>query len=42
MRASLVLCDYAAQDVLSGKVHLMGAGWSMTGPCLPPTPLRRL
>ncbi len=32
MRAALVLCDYAAQDVPGGKVHLMGAGWSVTGP----------
>jgi Family of unknown function (DUF6941) len=36
MRAALVLCDYAAQDVPGGKVHLMGAGWSVTGPM--PTP----
>jgi len=32
MRAALVLCDYAAQDLAGGKVHLMGAGWSVTGP----------
>ncbi len=32
MRATLVLCDYAAQDIPGGKVHLMGAGWSVTGP----------
>lgn len=36
MRAALVLCDYAAQDGSGGKVHLMGAGWSVTGPG--PTP----
>jgi hypothetical protein len=36
MRASLILCDYAAQDLLTGKVHLMGAGWSMTGPAPAP------
>jgi hypothetical protein len=36
MRAALVLCDYAAQDIQGGKVHLMGAGWSVTGPM--PTP----
>lgn len=36
MRAALVLCDYAAQDIAGGKVHLMGAGWSVTGPV--PTP----
>jgi hypothetical protein len=32
MRAALVLCDYAAQDISGGKVHLMGAGWSVIGP----------
>jgi hypothetical protein len=32
MRAALILCDYAAQDTAGGKVHLMGAGWSVTGP----------
>jgi hypothetical protein len=32
VRASLILADYAAQDAPGGKVHLMGAGWSMTGP----------
>lgn len=32
MRASLILADYAAQDAAGGKVHLMGAGWSVTGP----------
>ena len=32
MRAALVLCDYAAQDLVGGKVHLMGAGWSVIGP----------
>ncbi len=36
MRASLILCDYAAQDAAGGKAHLMGAGWSVTGPL--PTP----
>jgi Family of unknown function (DUF6941) len=36
MRASLILCDYAAQDMAGGKAHLMGAGWSLTGPL--PTP----
>jgi hypothetical protein len=36
MRAALVLCDYATQDLAGGKVHLMGAGWSVTGPM--PTP----
>ena len=32
MRAALVLCDYAAQDITAGKIHMMGAGWSVTGP----------
>lgn len=32
MRASVILCDYATQDTGGGKVHLMGAGWSVTGP----------
>ena len=32
MRASLILCDYAVQDAPTGKVHLMGAGWSVTQP----------
>ncbi len=32
MRASLILCDYASQDVPGGKVHLIGAGWSVTAP----------
>jgi len=36
MRGSLVLCDYASQDQLAGKVNLMGAGWSMIGPQIGP------
>jgi hypothetical protein len=32
MRATLVLCDYAAQDIPGGKAHLIGAGWSVIGP----------
>jgi hypothetical protein len=32
MRASLLLCDYAAQDQPGGKVHMIGAGWSVVGP----------
>jgi hypothetical protein len=32
MRATLILCDYAAQDAPTGKVHMMGAGWSVTAP----------
>jgi hypothetical protein len=31
MRASLILCDYASQDLAAGKVHMIGAGWSVTG-----------
>jgi hypothetical protein len=32
MRATLMLADFAETDVASGKVHIIGAGWSMTGP----------
>jgi len=32
MRASLVLCDSAVQDLGGGKVHMLGAGWSVIGP----------
>ncbi len=32
MRAALVLCDFAEVDVASGKVHMIGAGWTSTGP----------
>jgi hypothetical protein len=32
MRAHLVLCDFAEQDQASGKVHILGAGWSVVGP----------
>jgi len=32
MRASLILCDSAAQDLAAGKVHMLGAGWSIIGP----------
>jgi hypothetical protein len=32
MRAILVLCDFAEQDQPGGKVHILGAGWSVTGP----------
>jgi hypothetical protein len=27
----LILCDAAQADPLTGKVHMLGAGWSMTG-----------
>lgn len=32
MRASIVLCDFAEQEQPGGKVHMLGAGWSLTGP----------
>src|SRR6266849_1547235 len=32
MRASLILCDFAETDLVAGKVHMLGAGWSVTGP----------
>ena len=32
MRATLVLCDYASQDIPGGKVNIIGAGWSVTTP----------
>ena len=32
MRASLILCDFAETDPAGGKVHMLGAGWSLTGP----------
>jgi hypothetical protein len=32
MRAAIVLGDFAETDTGSGKVHIIGAGWSMTGP----------
>jgi hypothetical protein len=31
MRASIVLADFAETDP-GGKVHILGAGWSVTGP----------
>lgn len=31
MHGYIVLCDFAEQD-LSGKIHMIGGGWSMTGP----------
>lgn len=36
MRASIVLCDFAEQDQVGGKVHMLGAGWSLTGPVSSP------
>jgi hypothetical protein len=32
MRATIILCDFAEQDQPAGKVHILGAGWSVTGP----------
>lgn len=32
MRATIILCDFAEQDQPGGKVHILGAGWSVTGP----------
>jgi hypothetical protein len=32
VRASLILCDFAESDPVAGKVHMLGAGWSVTGP----------
>ena len=32
MRASLILCDFAEPELVGGKVHMLGAGWSVTGP----------
>ncbi|MFB4277645.1 hypothetical protein ACBJ59_20305 [Nonomuraea sp. MTCD27] len=33
----LVLADSATTDKSSGKVHMLGAGWSVTGPAIPPS-----
>lgn len=35
MQATLVLCDFAEIDS-TGKVHILGAGWSVTGPAPAP------
>ena len=32
MRAAIVLADFAETDSGTGKVHIIGAGWSVTGP----------
>jgi hypothetical protein len=32
MRAAIILADFAETDTGSGKVHMLGAGWSLTGP----------
>lgn len=35
MRAIVLLADAASADQSSGKVHLLGAGWTITGSPLP-------
>jgi len=35
VRAIVLLADAAAADQTSGKVHLLGAGWTITGSPLP-------
>ncbi|GAA3123525.1 DUF6941 family protein [Streptosporangium carneum] len=35
MRGFLVLCDSATVDQATGKVSMLGAGWSLTGPQVP-------
>ncbi|MGW3344515.1 DUF6941 family protein [Nonomuraea rubra] len=37
MEGFLVLADSATTDKASGKVHMLGAGWSLTGPTIPPS-----
>jgi hypothetical protein len=37
MEGFLVLADSATTDRTTGKVHLLGAGWSLTGPTVPPS-----
>jgi hypothetical protein len=32
MQAVIVLGDFAERDSTTGKVHILGAGWSVTGP----------
>lgn len=36
MRAQILLCDSAQLDQGTGKMHILGAGWSVTGPQIPP------
>lgn len=35
MQAFLLLCDSAQPDSVTGKIHMLGAGWSVTGPAIP-------
>ncbi len=32
----LILCDAAQTDVSTGKIHMLGAGWTMVGTPTPP------
>ncbi|HUZ37675.1 MAG TPA: hypothetical protein VMV17_15245 [Streptosporangiaceae bacterium] len=36
MEVTLILGDFAETDPSSGKVHILGAGWSVTGPAPSP------
>jgi hypothetical protein len=36
LEAHLILCDAAVADPGTGKVHMLGAGWSVIGSPLPP------
>jgi hypothetical protein len=36
MRAVIILGDFAETDIGTGKIHILGAGWSMTGPAPSP------
>lgn len=31
IQVKVILCDAATSDATSGKVHMLGAGWSVTG-----------
>ncbi|PZG17304.1 hypothetical protein E1286_39385 [Nonomuraea terrae] len=35
MQGFLLLSDSASTDVATGKINLLGAGWSVTGPAVP-------
>lgn len=36
MQAHIILCDSAQLDQGTGKMHMLGAGWTVTGPQVPP------
>ncbi|GHH66045.1 hypothetical protein GCM10017673_11110 [Streptosporangium violaceochromogenes] len=36
MRAHVILCDSAQLDQSTGKMHMLGADWTVTGPQVPP------